>query len=241
MASLSGKTALVTGASRGIGAAIARRLAGDGARVIGTVHRSVAAAQALASDDAIQFVNADLAEPDGAQRLADAIDGSIDILVNNAGIASFIPWGQNSAESIDREFAVNVRAPLLLTQALDQRIANDGRVIFLGSVVGQRAFADGALAAYAATKGALESLVRQLGGHFGKRNITVNAIAPGAIDTDMSSWIREEGGEAQVHSIQAIKRIGQPQDIAAAVAFLASDDGRWLTGQTLQVSGGTLL
>lgn len=241
MARLSSKTALVTGASRGIGAAIARRLAAEGATVIGTVNQSTESADTLAKESNIRFVSVDLSRPDAADVLAAQVEGPIDILVNNAGIASFIAWGDNTADTIDREFAVNVRAPILLTQALGPRITEGGRIIFLGSIVADRGFGDGAIATYAATKGALATLTRQLAGPFGQRGITVNTIAPGAIDTDMSAWIREDGGEAQVQAMQALKRVGVANDIASAVAALVSDDGRWITGQSIHVSGGALV
>jgi len=232
---------LVTGASRGIGRAIAARLARDGARVIAHYGQSREGAEALAGEVDVELVQADLEAPDGAHKLADAVGGEIDILVNNAGVAQFTPWGEESAGGIDRQFAINVRAPLLLTQALRDRIHEDGRVIFLSSIVAQRAFGDGAIAAYAATKGAVDTLVVQLAPLFGPRGITVNAVAPGAIDTDMSAWLRDEEGAAQAHSIQALKRIGQAHDIADAVAFLAGPDSRWVTGQVLQAGGGTKL
>jgi NAD(P)-dependent dehydrogenase (short-subunit alcohol dehydrogenase family) len=231
----------VTGASRGIGAAIAVALARAGARVTGTVNQSPEQAEALQREHGIEFISVDLSTPEAAVTIASAYEGSLDILINNAGIASFINWGENQAETIDREFAVNVRAPLLLTQMLRDRINDDGRLIFLSSVVADRAFADGALAAYAATKGAINTLVKHLAGPFGTRGITVNAVAPGAIDTDMSGWLREEGGEAQAHQIQALKRIGIADDVASVVAFLASDAGRWVSGQTIQAGGGTLV
>ncbi len=241
MTDLQNKTALVTGASRGIGAAIAVALARAGARVTGTVNQSSEQAEALQQEHGIDFISVDLSTPEAAVTIASAYEGSLDILINNAGIASFINWGENQAETIDREFAVNVRAPLLLTQMLRDRINDDGRLIFLSSVVADRAFADGALAAYAATKGAINTLVKHLAGPFGTRGITVNAVAPGAIDTDMSGWLREEGGEAQAHQIQALKRIGIADDVASVVAFLASDAGRWVSGQTIQAGGGTLV
>lgn len=241
MTDLQNKTALVTGASRGIGAAIAVALARAGVRVTGTVNQSSEQAEALRREHGIEFIPVDLSKPEAAETIASAYEGRLDILINNAGIASFVGWGDNTAENVDREFAVNVRAPLLLAQALDSRINDNGRLVFLSSVVSSRAFADGALAAYAATKGAVDTLVKQLAGPFGTRGITVNAVAPGAIDTDMSGWLREEGGEARAHEIQALKRIGKPDDVAAVVAFLASDAGRWVSGQTIQAGGGTLV
>lgn len=241
MTFLTGKTALVTGASRGIGAAIVRRLAHDGARVIAHYGTSTAEAEALANETGAELVQADLSAPDGAETLAAQVAGEIDILVNNAGVASFNNWGEQSVEDFDRQYAVNVRAPLLLTQGLGTRIRDGGRIIMLSSIVGRRSFAGGAITAYAGTKGAIDAITIHLAPVFGPRHITVNAISPGAIDTDMSGWIRQEGGEAQAHAMQAIPRIGQVEDVADAVAFLASDDARWITGQTLQVGGGTLV
>lgn len=241
MTDLNGKTALVTGAGRGIGGAIARRLARDGAHVIVHYGASSGPARALAAEIGADVIEADLAHPDTPSRIADAVRGDLDILVNNAGVASFNEWGSQSSKDFDRQFAINVRAPLLLTQALDSRIRDDGRIIFLSSIVARRVFADGAIAAYAATKGAIDTLVVHLAPLFGKRRITVNAVAPGAIATDMSGWLDEEGGEAQALAMQALARVGQPEDIADAVALLASDDSRWITGQVLQAGGGTLL
>lgn len=238
---LDGKTALVTGASRGIGRAIAARLARDGARVLAHYGQSRVEIEALAREVGVIPVQADLSTPDGPLALAEAAGGTIDILVNNAGVATFVPWGEQDAADFDRQFAINVRAPLLLTQALKDRISDNGRVIFLSSIVAQRAFGDGAIAAYAATKGAIDTLVIQLAPLFGARGITVNAVAPGAIETDMSGWLKDEGGAETAAAMQALQRVGRPEDIADAVAFLASDDARWITGQTLQVGGGTKL
>jgi NAD(P)-dependent dehydrogenase (short-subunit alcohol dehydrogenase family) len=236
-----GRTALVTGASRGIGRAIATRLAQDGARVLAHYGQSRAEAEALAGEVPVELIQADLAQPDGAERLADAVEGPVDILINNAGVASFNEWGSQSVADFDRQYAINVRAPLLLTQALRDRIRDNGRIIFLSSVVARRAFGDGAITAYAATKGAVDTLVLQLAPLFGLRGITVNAVAPGAIETDMSPWLNAEGGAETAHSIQALKRVGQADDVADAVALVASDDARWITGQIIQAGGGSKL
>lgn len=241
MTELTGKRALVTGASRGIGRAIAIALRAQGAEVIGTVGRSRDEALAVEQEHGVGFIAVDLEASDAAEQVAAEISGDLDILVNNAGVASFIGWGDNTAAMVDREFAINVRAPLLLTQKLGPRIRDSGRILFLSSIVAERSFGEGALVAYSATKGAVDSMVKQLAGPFGARGITVNAIAPGAIDTDMSAWLRDEGGAEQAHSIQALKRVGQAKDVADAIAFFAGDDSRWITGQTIQVGGGTLV
>lgn len=235
------KTALITGASRGIGRAITKRLSDGGARVLAHYGHSRPEAEALARETGAELVQADLADPEGPAQLAAAIVGPIDILVNNAGVASFVPWGEQEIDDFDPQFAINVRAPFMLTQALKDRISDDGRIIFLSSIVARRAFADGAIAAYAASKGAIDSLVVHLAPLFGARGITVNAVAPGAIATEMSGWLNQEGGPETAHAMQALKRVGQPEDIAEAVALLASDSARWITGQVVQAGGGTKL
>jgi 3-oxoacyl-[acyl-carrier protein] reductase len=241
MTELTGKTALVTGASRGIGKAVALALRMRGADVIGTYRQSAASAAELDREHGIRFHAVDLADPEAALRLGELLPDELDILINNAGIASFIPWGENTSKTIDYEFALNVRTPLLLTQYLGPRLRTGGRIIFLSSIVAKRAFGDGALVGYAATKGAIDTIVKQLAGPFGLREVTVNAVSPGPIDTDMSAWLRDKDGPEQAHAIQAIKRVGQPTDIADVISFLASPKGQWITGQTIEVGGGTLL
>jgi NAD(P)-dependent dehydrogenase (short-subunit alcohol dehydrogenase family) len=249
MTNLSNKTALVTGASRGIGRATAARLAEAGARVIVHYSASRDAAEKLAAEirgkgGQADLVGADLSTVDGAHKLAEAVRGlgieRLDILVNNAGAGTFSPIDQQSVEEFDRLFAINVRAPYFLTQQLLPLLSEGSSVIFLSSVVARVAF-DGT-SAYSSTKGAVEVLTRNLAKELGPRGIRVNAIAPGAIDTDMAQdFLGTEESREYVKNLQALKRIGQPDDIADAVLFLASDRSRWVDGRSLEVSGGSNL
>jgi 3-oxoacyl-[acyl-carrier protein] reductase len=241
---LAGKTALVTGASRGIGHATARELAGAGAHVIVHYGQAAAEAQALVADirakgGRADLIAADMAAADGAHLLAQqvrALTPKLDILVANAGIAKAVPLADYTVEDFDRLFAVNVRAPFFLVQQL-LPVLNDGAsVILLSSVVARTSF--GTLSAYAATKGAIDTLVKHFAAELGGRGIRVNAVAPGVIETDMSSFARSDAGRELTLNTQALKRIGQPDDVAGVIAFLASDAARWVTGEVLGVSGG---
>lgn len=236
---LEGRTALVTGASRGIGAAVARRLAADGARVIVHYGASADAAQALAAEIGGVLAQADLATAEGPAALAAQVDGPLDILVHNAGVAVFEMWGSFTIEGFDRMLAVNLRAPLFLTQALAPKLAEHGSVVFVSSLVAQRSSFGGMFAAYAASKGGVEAVALHLASALAGRNIRVNCIAPGAVETDMASFLASEEGRAMVLASQAFKRIAQPDDIAGAVAWLAGPDARWVTGQVISVNGGT--
>jgi len=249
MTDLTNKTALVTGASRGIGRAAAARLAEAGARVIVHYSASKAAADELAAEirakgGQADVVGADLAAADGAHKLAEAVKGlgitKLDVLVNNAGVGKFHPIEEQTVEDFDWHFAVNVRAPYFLTQQLLPLLGEGSSVIFLSSVVARVAF-DGS-SAYSSTKGAVEVITRNFAKELGPRGIRVNAIAPGAIDTDMAQdFLGTEESREYVKGIQALKRIGQPDDIADAVLFLASDQSRWVDGRSLEVSGGSNL
>jgi NAD(P)-dependent dehydrogenase (short-subunit alcohol dehydrogenase family) len=249
MSELSNRIALVTGASRGLGRATAARLAEEGARVIVHYGASRDAAEALVEDirakgGQADALGADLAAPDGAHRLAEAVRAlgieRLDVLVNNAGLGEMAPIEDQTIESFDRQFAVNVRAPFFLVQQLLPILGEGSSVILLSSVVARAAF-DGS-AVYSATKGAVEVLTRNLAKELGPRGIRVNAIAPGAIDTDMAQvFLGSEEGREFIKSLQAIKRIGQPDDIADAVLFLASDRSRWVDGRSIEVSGGANL
>ena len=249
MTDLSNKTALVTGASRGLGRATATRLADAGARVIVHYSASREAADNLVSEirakgGQADAIGGDLAQPDAAHKLAEAVKAlgiaKLDILVNNAGVAQFATIEEQTIEDFDRHFAINVRAPFFLTQQLLPLLGEGSSVIFLSSVVARVAFDH--TSAYSATKGAVEVLTRNLAKELGPRGIRVNAVAPGAIDTDMAKdFLGTEESREYVKSIQALKRIGQPDDIADAVLFLASDQSRWVDGRSIEVSGGTRL
>jgi len=245
---LSGKTALVTGASRGIGRATAIALAKGGAQVL--VHYGSGAAEAEAVVQEIRAaggradaVGADLSAADGSHKLAAEvrriIGGRLDILVANAGISLYATIEETKVEDFDKLFAVNVRAPYFLVQQLLPILGNGSSVILLSSLAAHAAV--GALSAYATTKGAVDTMVKHLAVVLGERGIRVNAVAPGVVATDMSSFTKTDEGRDFTLSIQALKRLAQPDDIAGAVAFLASDDARWVTGDTLRVDGGSKL
>ncbi|HEX3441950.1 MAG TPA: glucose 1-dehydrogenase [Pseudolabrys sp.] len=248
MNALSNKTALVTGASRGMGRAAALALAAEGARVV--VHYGRNADEAKAVVDQIRAaggqadaVAADLAAPDGAHKLAaqvrDLVGDRLDILVANAGISKAAPLEDITVADFDSLFAVNVRAPYFLMQQLLPILAPGASVVFLSSLGARTAV--GTLSAYAATKGAIETLVKYFAAALGPRGIRVNAVAPGVIDTDMSNFTKSDEGRAKVIDMQALKRIGQPDDVGSVVAFLSSDAARWITGDSIHVDGGSKL
>jgi 3-oxoacyl-[acyl-carrier protein] reductase len=241
---LQNKIALVTGASRGIGRATALRLAADGAEVIAHYGASKEAAESLvkeiqAKGGKASAIHADLNDPKGAEALAAQINGLIDILVNNAGVVEYVPFSETTPEQFDKLFNVNVKSLFFVTQKLAPKINDGGRIINISSIVARTNFAG--VPAYSATKGAVNTLTVHLAALLGERSVTVNSISPGAIETDMSAWLRNEQGEATAKQIQAIPRVGRAEDIADAVAALAGPDGRWITGQVIEVSGGTKL
>ncbi len=248
MSSCSGKTALVTGASRGIGRASALALAKAGAQVL--VHYASNAAEARAVVQQIrgaggraEAIGANLAAPDGPHQLAAKVRATVgdrlDIFIANAGISRTATIEESTVEDFDALFAVNVRAPYFLVQQL-LPIFNEGSSIVFTSSLAARASV-GNLSAYAATKGAIDTLVKHLATALGSRGIRVNAVAPGVVETDMSSFARTEAGRAFALGMQALKRVAQPDDIAGAVAFLASDAARWVSGDVLRVDGGSKL
>ena len=157
----------------------------------------------------------------------------------NAGTSNATPFESMTVEDFDAFFAVNVRAPYFLVQQFLAILGDGSNIIFLSSL-GARA-AVGTLSAYASTKGAVNTLVKYFAMMLGSRGIRVNAVAPGVIDTDMSHFTKTEEGRTTVMGMQTLKRIGQPDDVAAVVAFLASDDARWITGDTIAVDGGSRL
>ncbi len=248
MTTLTGKTALVTGASRGIGRATALALAKAGAQVI--VHYGNAQKEAdavvkeiIAAGGRAQKVTTDLSRPNGAHELAkqvrSIVGDRLDILVANAGISKAASIEELTVENFDQLFAVNVRAPYFLVQQLLPTMCKGSTIIFTSSLVA-RAVA-GTLSAYAATKGAIDTLVKHFAASLGERGIRVNAVAPGVVDTDMSNFTKTEEGRDRALSMQALKRLATPEDIAGAMVFLASDDARWITGETMRVDGGSKL
>ncbi len=241
------KTALVTGASRGIGRAIAERLAADGALVAVHYGTNKAAAQdtvaAIEAAGGHAFpVEADLARPDGAEllidRLTDGLAGrGLDVLVNNAAV--FGPGIDASEDEFDRVFRVNVRAPFFIIQKALPLLGDGARIVNISSGVTWFAIPE---VVYAMTKGALNALGRSLANTLGAKGITVNTISPGITRSDMNAWLDEVPGAVEgVEDIVALGRVGVPEDIADAVAFFASPDSRWVTGQVLDVNGGLYL
>ncbi|WP_454722373.1 MULTISPECIES: SDR family NAD(P)-dependent oxidoreductase [Cupriavidus] len=245
---LTGKTALVTGASRGIGRASALALARAGAQVLvhyGSAARDAdaAVAEIRAFGGTAEKVAVDLRAHDGPHALAQwtraIIGGRLDILVANAGISRAATIEETTVEDFDGLFAVNVRAPFFLVQQLLPVMCRGSSVVLLSSLAAHAAV--GKLPAYAATKGAIDTLVRHFASALGERGIRVNAVAPGVVPTEMSSFARSEDGRAFTLGMQALKRMAEPEDIGAAVEFLASDRARWITGETLRVDGGSKL
>ena len=248
MTTLSGKTALVTGASRGIGRASALALAKAGAQVLVHYGRGVKEAEAVVTEirkagGRADAVAADLAVPDGPHKLAKqvrAIVGDrLDILVANAGISKTATIEEYTVEDFDNLFAVNVRAPFFLVQQLLPILHEGSSIVLLSSLAARAAV--GSLSAYAATKGAVDTLAKHFALLLGARGIRVNAVAPGVVETDMSNFTKTDAGRDYTLGMQALKRLAQPDDIGGVVAFLASDDARWITGDTVHVDGGSKL
>ena len=248
MSNLSGKTALVTGASRGIGRASALALAKAGAQVL--VHYSSRRKEAEAVVAEIRQaggradkVAADLRAPNGPHALAKLVHGIVgsrlDILVANAGIAKAASIEDTTVEDFDALFAVNVRAPYFLVQQLLPAMCKGSSIVFVSSLAARASVAT--LSAYGATKGAVATLVTHFASALGERGIRVNAVAPGVVETDMSNFAKTESGRNLTLGMQALKRVAQPDDIGGVVAFLASDEARWITGDTVRVDGGSKL
>ncbi len=243
MHDLSGRTAVVTGASRGIGEATVRALDAAGARVA-LVARGTEAMQAIARDlhnDPV-VISADLAEPDSPRAVADAVLGAferVDVLVNNAAAAARLPSTELDAETIDLMLSVNVRNLLLLTTALLPSMTENGSgsIVNLSSVSGL--LGTPRRSAYAATKGAVDALTRSLAMEFGPHGIRVNAVAPGVIDTAL--WANNKAVPGVVEQIERqipLRRWGTAGEVADVIVFLASDAARYVTAQTISVDGG---
>jgi NAD(P)-dependent dehydrogenase (short-subunit alcohol dehydrogenase family) len=255
MASLQGKTALVTGASRGIGRATAAALARAGAHVLVHYGRSAQEAESLVSEiqtkgGRANAISTDLGIPDGtallAKQVRSIVGDRLDVLVLNAGISKAARIADYTVEDFDNLFATNVRGPFFLMQQLLPILGESSNIIVISSavartVVGKPGLDNPSILAYASTKGALETLVRNWAAILGTRGIRVNAVAPGVIDTDMSHFTKTEAGREVTLGMQALKRIGKPEDVADVVAFVASDAARWITGASIPVDGGSKL
>jgi 3-oxoacyl-[acyl-carrier protein] reductase len=190
-----------------------------------------------------QAVGADLAAPDGPMDLARQVraiaGGRLDILIANAGIAKSASLEDTTIADFDALFAVNVRAPFFLVQQLLPVLKEGSSIVFTSSLAAHAAV--GELAAYAATKGAIDTLVKHFAAALGPRGVRVNAVAPGVVATEMSSFAKTDAGRDATVAMQALKRVAEPEDISGAIVFLASDDAHWVTGDTLRVDGGSKL
>ncbi|OZI30193.1 short-chain dehydrogenase [Bordetella genomosp. 10] len=249
---LTGKIALVTGASRGIGRAIAAALAEQGARVVIHYKQAGAAAESLAAEirergGQAWTVAADLAAADGydvlatglASILRDAGADALDILVNNAGVGLRARIADVKPEDFDRVLQVNLKTPFFLIQKLLPVLRDGGRIVNISSMGTRAAYPE--MSVYAPAKAGLEALTLLLAADLGARGITVNAVLPGATATDLNTRARDPETAKAIARTVALGRVGQPGDIADIVAFLASDAGRWVTGQRIDATGGQRL
>jgi 3-oxoacyl-[acyl-carrier protein] reductase len=244
MANLTTKVALVTGGSRGIGAGIAKRLAADGARVAITYTRGAEAAASVVQEIerdggraiAVQADATDAKAVMGAVEKTVATYGRLDVLVNNAGTAIPKPFLETTLDELDRMIELNFRGALIATQAALRQMEDGGRVIMIGSCVGERMMTPG-LVAYAATKGAIKMFTQGLAREVGGRGITVNNVQPGPIDTDLNPAAGDWATPQTANT--ALNRYGHVEEIAAMVAFVAGPEAAYITGANLTVDGGT--
>jgi NAD(P)-dependent dehydrogenase (short-subunit alcohol dehydrogenase family) len=255
MTSLQNKTALVTGASRGIGRATALALAEAGAHVLVHFGHSREEAESLVVEirrkgGNADEISADLGTPEGAALLAKQVrfivGDRLDVLVLNAGISKSARIADYTVADFDSLFATNVRGPFFLVQQLLPALGEGSSVVVVSSlgartVVGKPGLENSSILAYASTKGALETLVKNWAAILGPSGIRVNAVAPGVIDTDMSNFTKTETGRETALGMQALKRLGKPDDVADVVSFIASDGARWITGASIPVDGGSKL
>ena len=241
---LEGKVALVTGGSRGIGAAIAKRLAADGAKVAITYAKDAGAASAVVKTIegeggkavAIQADAADAEAVRGAVEKTVATFGRLDVLVNNAGTAIPKKFEETTLEELDRVININLRGAFVATQAALQHMQGGGRIIMIGSCIGERVLTPG-LVPYSATKGAVKMFSQGLSREVGDRGITVNNIQPGPIDTDLNPATGEWATPQK--AVTALGRYGKVEEVAALVSFVAGPEASYITGANLTVDGGT--
>ncbi|MEV7021642.1 SDR family oxidoreductase [Kitasatospora sp. NPDC093558] len=259
MGALVGKTALVTGGSRGIGRGIAERLGRDGALVAVHYGRNGEAAEevvkTIGAEGGRAFaIGAELGVPGDAEALWEAFDqglaayaaehgdghgggaAGLDVLVNNAGMGLFGRAHEVDEAGYDEVFAVNAKAPFFVVQRGLERLRDGGRIVNVSSAVTRVAFP--AAIAYAMTKGALEAFTLALAEELGPRGITVNSVRPGVVPTDINPWLDDLAAQERTAGLSALKRLAEVSDIADIVAFLASADSRWVTGQNLDATGG---
>lgn len=241
---LVGKVALVTGASRGMGREIAVNLALHGAKVVVNYASSSSKAEEVVNEikqkggEAIA-IRADISQVTELEQLFQATlesYGQIDILVNNAGIMITKPIASMTEEDFDKQFAINVKGTFFACQQAAKHMGENGRIInFSTSVTGQMF---PTYSVYAGTKGAVEQFTRQLAKEFGRKGITINAVSPGPVNTELFTVGKSAEEIANVGSMNSFGRLGEPEDISSVVLFLASKESQWVTGQTIRVNGG---
>ncbi|NVI89337.1 SDR family oxidoreductase [Actinomadura sp. BRA 177] len=237
---LNGKTALVTGGSRGIGEAIVRRLARDGARVVFGYRADEAAAKAVMRDvPGTQAIRADQEDPGNIEALFEPVADGLDILVNNAAINPPTPIRDITPELFDQVMTVNAKFPLLAMRRAEPLLPDGGRVINISTL--NTVLPVPGLALYSASKAALEQVTAVAAREFGARGITVNTVSPGTTDTTLLRETNPPEALEQTAALTALGRLGAPADIADVVAFLAGPDARWITGQNIRATGGLLL
>ena len=241
---LKGKVAIVTGASRGIGAAVAEHLAREGASVVVNYVDSADKAKAVvkrieAAGNRAVAIQADVGKAADVQRLFDESIkqfGKVDILVNNAGIPLYKMVAEITEKEFDQILATNVKGVFLTCKQAARCMPDDGRIVNVSSSVTGLMLST--YVAYAATKGAVEQMTRHLAHELGRRGITVNTVSPGPTDTELFGEGKTEAHKQEFSRMAALGRLGEPTDIADVVTFLVTDDARWITGQNIRVNGG---
>ncbi|MEU4556867.1 SDR family oxidoreductase [Actinoplanes sp. NPDC023936] len=239
MTSLTGRTALVTGGSRGIGRAAVRRLVSSGARVVFTYHVAAADAESLAAETGAEPVRCDQADLDTLPGIFAPVRDGLDILVNNAAVSQSRPITELTPADFDRMMTINTKFPLFAMQAAIPLLRSPGRIVNISTL--NTVIPAAGTALYSASKAALEQFTAVAARELGPRGITVNTVSPGATDTDMLRAANPPEALPQTAAVTALGRLGTPDDVAAVVAFLTTPDAGWLTGQNLRATGGLLI